>query len=107
MDLRVTPTIVADVPTVVVDGVVDLASIAVFRDALLRCVHANAGATVVVDLDSVSALDDAGLGVLLGIAATARQADGDVEVVCNAERLRTRLTRTRLDRAIAVRASIT
>ena len=59
------------------------------------------------DLDGVAALDDAGLGVLLGAAAAARQADGDLEIVCNDERLRTRLERTRLDQAIAVRTSIT
>jgi anti-anti-sigma factor len=106
MDLRTTSTTVGDVPTVSVDGVVDLASIAVFRDALLRTVHASRGQTVVVDLDGVAALDDAGLGVLLGAAAAARQADGDLEIVCNDDRLRTRLERTRLDRAITVRTSI-
>lgn len=107
MDLRTTATTVGGIPTVVVDGVVDLASIAVFRDSLLKTIHANRGAMVVVDLDGVAALDDAGLGVLLGAAAAARQADGDLEIVCNDERLRTRLDRTRLDRAIAVRTSIT
>jgi anti-sigma B factor antagonist len=106
MDLRVVPTLVGDVPTVAVDGVVDLSSIAVFRDTLLRCIHANAGKTVIVDIDGVSALDDSGLGVLLGAAAAARQADGDLEIVCTAARMRTRLERTRLDRAIAVRESI-
>jgi anti-anti-sigma factor len=62
---------------------------------------------IVVDLDGVAALDDSGLGVLLGAAAAARQADGDLEIVCNDERLRTRLERTRLDRAVTVRTSIT
>lgn len=106
MDLRATLTSVGGVPTVIVEGVVDMASITIFRDALLRCVHKNAGATIMVDLDGVAALDDSGLGVLLGAAAAARQADGDLEIVCTGERLRTRLVRTRLDRAITVRASI-
>ena len=106
MDLRTTSTTVGDIPTVSVEGVVDLASIAVFRDVLLRTIHANGAHLVVVDLDGVAALDDAGLGVLLGAAAAARQADGDLEIVCNDERLRTRLERTRLDRAITVRTSI-
>ena len=106
MDLRATSGIVAGMPTVVVDGVVDMASIAVFRDALLRCVHSHAGAIVAVDLDEVTVLDDAGLGVLLGAAAAARRTDGDLEIVCNNERLRTRLERTHLDRAITVRRSI-
>ena len=106
MDLRTKSTTVGDVSTVSVDGVIDLASIAVFRDALLRTVHANNAQLVIVDLDGVAALDDAGLGVLLGAAAAARQADGELEIVCNDDRLRTRLERTRLDRAITVRTSI-
>ena len=106
MDLRTTASTVGGIPTVAVDGVVDLASIAVLRDALLRTIHANNGVMIVADLDGVAALDDAGLGVLLGAAAAARQADGDLEIVCNNERLRTRLERTRLDRAITVRTSI-
>lgn len=106
MDLRTTATTVGDVPTVSVEGVIDLASIAVFRDVLLRTIHSNSAQLVVVDLDGVAALDDAGLGVLLGAAAAARQADGDLEIVCNDDRLRTRLERTRLDRAITVRTSI-
>lgn len=107
MDLRTTASIVGGVPTVAVDGIVDLASIAAFRDALLRTVHAHSGQLVVADLDGVAAIDDAGLGMLLGAAAAARQAHGDLEIVCNDERLRTRLERTRLDRAITVRTSIT
>ena len=107
MDLRTTSSTVGGIPTVAVDGVVDLASIAIFRDALLRTIHSNSGELIVADLDGVAALDDAGLGVWLGAAAAARQADGDLEIVCNDERLRTRLERTRLDQAIAVRTSIT
>ncbi len=107
MDLRTTASDVGGVPTVAVDGVIDLASVAVFRDALLKTIHSHGGATVVVDLDDVATLDDSGLGVLLGAAAAARQADGDLEIVCNDTRLRTRLDRTRLDRAITVRTSIT
>ena len=106
MDLRTTTSTVGGIPTVAVDGVVDLASIAIFRDALLRTIHSNSSELVVADLDGVAALDDAGLGVLLGAAAAARQAGGDLEIVCNNERLRMRLERTRVDQAIAVRTSI-
>ncbi len=107
MDLRTTITDVAGVPTVSVEGVVDLASIGILRDALLRTVHANQGRTVMVDLDGLTVLDDTGLGILLGAAAAARQNDGDLHVACSPGRLRTRLERTGLDRAITVRDSIT
>lgn len=97
---------IGEQPVLEVEGVVDLASIAVFRDALLSAVHRHRGSHVVVDLDGVTALDDAGLGMLLGAAAAARQADGDLSIVCGDDRLRVRLERTRLDRAIDVRSSI-
>jgi len=106
VDLRTQLTTVAGLPTVTVEGVVDLASIAVLRDALLRAVHANPAIMVMVDVDAVTAIDDAGLGILLGAAAAARQAEGDLEIVCSADRLRLRLERTRLDRAITVRRTI-
>ena len=59
----------------------------------------HAGRTVAVDLDGVDALDDTGLGVLLGAAGRARQAGGDLVVVCASEHLRARFTLTGLDRA--------
>jgi anti-anti-sigma factor len=69
-------------------------------------IRRHPGDSVIVDLDGVDALDDAGLGILLGAAAAARQAGGDLEVVCNRPSLRERLERTRFDRAVAVRATI-
>jgi anti-sigma B factor antagonist len=91
----------------VVEGAVDLATIAAFHGALTQVLRQHPGETVVVDLDGVTVLDDAGLGVLLGAAATARDAGGDIEVVCTRTSLRERLARTRVDRAITVRSSIT
>ena len=52
------------------------------------------------------AIDDAALGLLLGAAARAREAGGDLELVCSNERVRARLASTRVDRCIAVRAAI-
>ena len=75
-------------------------------DAARRCwcalVADHAGRPVAVDLDGVDALDDVGLGVLLGAAGRARQAGGDLVVVCASEHLRERFTLTGLDRAINV-----
>ncbi len=91
---------------VTVDGLVDLSSVGRLHDDLARAVREHPGDTLVVDLDAVSVLDDAGLGVLLGAAAAARQAGGDLEVVCTRAALRTRLTQTRFDQAVDVRGSI-
>jgi anti-anti-sigma factor len=99
-------TDVGGATVVVVEGAVDLATIADFHSALAQVLHRYPGEVVVVDLDGVTVLDDAGLGVLLGAAAAARDAAGDIEVVCTRTSLRERLAHTRLDRAITVRSSI-
>jgi len=91
---------------VAVDGIVDLSTVGRLHDDLARAVRQHPGVTLVVDLDAVGALDDAGLGILLGAAAVARDSGGDVEVVCSRPALRERLTRTRFDRAVTVRGSI-
>ena len=49
-----------------VSGEIDLATLPYFRDQLLRAVSLHAGATLLVDLDGVTVLDDTGLGILLG-----------------------------------------
>ncbi len=91
---------------VAVDGIVDLSTVGRLHDDLARAVRQHPGVTLVVDLDAVGALDDAGLGVLLGAAAVARDGGGDVEVVCSRPALRERLKRTRFDQAVTVRGSI-
>lgn len=107
MRLRTTVGNVGGVVVVVVDGAVDLASIGRFHDDLSRAVRQHLAVTLLVDLDAVTVLDDTGLGVLLGAAAAAREAGGDLEVVCTRATLRERLARTRFDHAVAVRDSIT
>jgi anti-anti-sigma factor len=91
---------------ITVGGAVDLASVGGFFDDLRRAVRQHVGATVLVDLDGATVLDDAALGILLGGAAAARESGGDLEVVCTRSPLRERLARTRFDRAVVVRDSI-
>jgi anti-sigma B factor antagonist len=91
---------------VAVDGIVDLAAVGQLHDVLARTVRQHPAVTVLVDLDAVSVLDDTGLGVLLGAAAAARTAGGDLEVVCTRSALGERLQLTGFDRAVRVRTSI-
>lgn len=102
MDLSCRLTLVGTTPCLQVGGELDLASVGVLRDALLRLVTTNPGTRVAVDLDGVTVLDDTALGILLGSAARARDAAGDLIVVCNADRLRQRFERTGLARAVEV-----
>jgi len=107
MQVRTTIDIVGGAVVVAVDGAVDLASVGRLHNDLTRAIHQHPTVTLLVDIDAVTVLDDTGLGVLLGAAAAAREAGGDLEVVCTSTTLRERLTRTRFDHAVAVRDSIT
>jgi anti-anti-sigma factor len=96
-----------DSVVVAVDGVVDLAAVATLHGDLTRTIRRHPGRTVIVDLDAVASIDDTGLGVLMGAAAAARDAGGELIVVCTRPALRDRLDTTRFDRAVEVRTTIT
>lgn len=106
MQVHTTVSTVGSSIVVVVDGPVDLASVGHLHNDLARVIRQHPNQVLVVDLDGITVLDDAGLGVLLGAAATARESGGDLEVVCTKPALRGRLERTRFDRAVDVRATI-
>jgi anti-sigma B factor antagonist len=103
VDLLARAIMVGDLPTLVVSGEIDLATLPVLSDAAARLIGDHPGSTIAIDLDGVTVLDDAGLGILLGAAAKARELDGDVVLVCTAPRLRDRFHRSGLARAIEVR----
>lgn len=106
MELACRATELAGRPLLHVQGEVDLATLPAFRDHLTRLVAGHPGATVFVDLDGTTALDDAGIGMLLGAAGRARLGGGDLEVVCTDSRLLERFSVTGLDRAVTVRAAV-
>ena len=90
------------VPVLSLSGAVDLSTVPVLRDALVRLVADHAGQLVAVDLDGVDVLDDSGLGLLLGAAGRARGDGGELVVVTADRRLRDRFAVTGLDRAVDV-----
>ncbi|MEY4176058.1 MAG: hypothetical protein RI900_3223 [Actinomycetota bacterium] len=102
MDLLCRTTLLRGAAALQVSGEVDLSTLPSFRDQLLKLVDDNPGSTVLVDLDGVTALDDAGLGMLLGAAGRARQRQGDLRLVCTAPHLLRRFEVTGLDRAVSV-----
>jgi anti-anti-sigma factor len=107
MDLRTTTLSAAGHEVLVLDGVVDLSSLPRLHDALQKFVGDRAAAkSLAVDLDGVSVLDDAALGLMLGAAATARERGVAFRVVCADSRLRARLAASRFDRAVVVTASL-
>lgn len=102
MDLICTLSLLDDLPVLQVSGEIDLATLPYFRDQLVRATSLHRGATVFVDLDGVSAMDDTGLGMLLGGAGRAREDGGDLAIVCTTTRLLERFAITGLDAAISV-----
>jgi len=107
MSLRADVTEVAGRPVVALSGSVDLSTVPTLQNALGRVLVEHPGETIAVDLDAVDALDDIGLGILLGAAGRARRGGGDVVIVCRNDTLRERFALTGLDRAITVSAALT
>jgi anti-sigma B factor antagonist len=106
MELVCHHTAIGGRPVLQVAGEIDLATLPLFRDHLVRIIDDHRGMTVMVDLDGVTALDDTGLGMLLGAAGRAREGAGDLVVVSTGERLLDRFATTGLDRAIRVQSGI-
>ena len=102
MELRCILTTIGAHPVLQVSGELDMATVPLLRDHLARAVDEHRGATLWVDLDGVTALDDTCLGMLLGAAGRAREAGGDLALVASGERLRHRFALTGLDRAVTV-----
>ncbi len=107
VQLRATTTMVGAVPVVALTGAVDVSSVVVLRDHLLRVTMDHPGRTIVVDLDAVDVLDDVGLGILLGAAGRARAGGGELVVVASSQRMRQRFAVTGFDRAVRLATTVT
>ena len=94
------------VVVVAVAGELDLATMPRFRDRLVRVISEHPGATMIIDIDGITTIDDAGLGVLVGALRRARVHGGDIALVCTNEELRELFALTRLDRAFAIHRDI-
>jgi anti-sigma B factor antagonist len=91
---------------VTIAGALDLATMPRLRDRLVRVISERPGATLVLDLDGLSAIDDAGLGALVGALRRARVHGGDVVLVCTSADLLELFALTRLDRAFAIHPNL-
>lgn len=103
MDLRISTRRVADRHVIAIDGLADLGSVPLLQSGLRREIAAAPGATIVVDVDGLLALDDVALGVLLGAAATARDQGGELEVLTTSPRWVERFRATGFERAVTIR----
>lgn len=106
MSLRTEVSEVSGRPVVVLTGSVDLSTVPTLQNTLARVLVEHPGEHVAIDLDGVDALDDIGLGVILGAAGRARTNQGDVAIVCSNDALRDRFAITGFDRAITITSSL-
>jgi len=93
-----------DYVLVTVAGELDFASAAGLRERLFTL--ASAGRPLVADLDRVSFIDAAGLGVLAGAARQASAHGASLRVVCARRQVRRLFALTQLDQAVPVAASL-
>lgn len=92
---------VADTTVVALGDEVDLAAVPTLHQSLRRAIDRASG-PVAVELDGVTVIDDAALGVVVGAAAHARRQDVAFSIVCTESRLLARLVDTRLDQIVLV-----
>ena len=107
MDLRLDLTVHGEVPVLSIDGELDLATMPRLRDLFVSVATDHPGRVLVLDLDGVTSIDDAGLGALLGGLRRMSGRGGDVVLVCTSEGLLDQLRRCRLDRVFVIRPDVT
>ncbi|HMF84314.1 MAG TPA: STAS domain-containing protein [Acidimicrobiia bacterium] len=78
-DFRISVREDSDIPIVVVEGEVDVATAPSLRDELYRLIEDGAG-RVVVDLSAMDFIDSTGLGVFVGALKRARERGGGIEL---------------------------
>ena len=71
-------------------GEIDLATVPTCSDMLTKFVDDHAGLDIAVDMRQVTALDDTGIGVILGAVARARTSGSHLALVIDDQHMRAR-----------------
>jgi anti-sigma B factor antagonist len=87
-----------------VTGDVDISTVSGLRERLLAL--AGGGQPLIVDLNRVSFIDSAGLGVLVAVARRARERGGSLHAVCSRPQTRKLLWVTGVERRIPLSATV-
>lgn len=91
---------------VTLEGTLGLSTLPTLNDALQRVAMHSSITRVIVDLDALDTIDDAGLGIIMGFAG--RSASRGVPCTCVASlpRIRRQLADTGFDKAVSVTDSV-
>lgn len=91
---------------VTLEGTVGLSTLPALSDALQRTASHDMVERVVIDLDALDTVDDAGLGIIMGFAGRTRLRGVACSCVASLPRIRQRLADTGFDRAVTVTDSV-
>ena len=86
-------------------GELDLSTLPQLNDLLNKAMN-QTHQHIALDLDGITVLDDAALGILLGAASRIRINGGQMSVVCSNPKIVDYLQRTQLDRIIPLANSV-
>ena len=87
-----------------VTGEIDISTVGGLRERLFEL--AEGSEPLIVDLDRVTFIDSAGLGVLVGVARRADEHGGSLHAVCSRAQTRKLLWLTGVDRRIPLTATV-
>ena len=92
MHMQLSSSIIRDGPqsVLVFAGEIDLATVPECSDMLTKFVDDHAGCDIAIDLCQVTALDDTGVGVILGAVARARTSGSHLALVIDDQHMRAR-----------------
>ena len=92
MHMQLSSSIIRDgtQPVLVFAGEIDLATVPTCSDMLTKFVDDHAGTDIAVDMRQVTALDDTGVGIILGAVARARTTGSHLVLVIDDQYMRAR-----------------
>ena len=105
MNLSSHSTLIDDVFVIGLTGELDVSTLPTLSDLLNKAISQN-HVHLALDLDGITVLDDAALGILLGASSRIRINGGRMSVVCSNPKIANYLRRTQLDLIIPLASSV-
>lgn len=88
----------------VFDGALDLSTLPRLSDIIAK--QAEPGANLTLDLDGITVLDDAAVGIIIGCAARQRDGGGRVSIICTNPAIIERLERVGASGSLSIVSSV-
>lgn len=104
VSLSIIESNVDEITVLGLSGDVDISTLPRLADALGRFTHA--AHTLAIDLDGITVLDDAALGIILGVAARLDARGGRLCLIVTNTKIREHIHATRLDEIVSLHSSI-